>query len=63
MVSIVHFHVTSHTEFGQSVVICGEGPEFGCWAPKKALHMKTSEEKYPVWRSERPIMVKKSNLD
>ena len=60
-VSIVHFQATVSTEFGQKAVISGEGTEFGSWVVRKGLQMKTSPERYPVWRSERPIMVKKSS--
>ena len=61
-ISIVHFHVTGNTHFGQSLAICGEGSEFGNWQSRKAIMMKTDDTKYPVWRSERPIMVKKSKF-
>ena len=62
-ISIVHFSITAKTKLGQKLVVVGEGSEFGNWQAKKGLPMKTSEDKYPIWRSERPIMVKRSRLN
>ena len=59
-ISIIHFSVTSETKFGEKVVISGEGNELANWTPRRGLPLKTDGEKYPVWRSERPLMVKKS---
>lgn len=53
------FKGTFHTNFGESMMICGSIEELGNWIPEKAKKLFTNKEIYPEWEMEGEIFALK----
>lgn len=47
------FQIVAHTKMGESIGIVGSVPELGLWDINKCIKLKTSNNAYPLWWTEK----------
>lgn len=57
----VSFKVQAVTDFGDTIVVCGDADALGSWSPESpAVHELTALSSYPLWRTETPVQLSRS---
>lgn len=46
------FQVSAYTQTGESIGLVGSTPELGLWDITKCIHLHTSADSYPLWRTD-----------
>lgn len=54
------FQVSAYTQTGESIALVGSTPELGLWDISRCIHLRTSSDRYPLWRTDKEIDIQPS---
>ena len=58
----IFFQMNIETPLTDTVFISGDIPELGNWDPYKSHKLETTEQNYPVWASQTPLILEQGNI-